>query len=55
MDGLEIFFNLDQGILVFEVRERESKLLLILFFVFSEPFSCPFDRVALSVKEPLDL
>jgi len=56
MEGLKVFFDLDQGMLVVGVYEREGELPPHFFFLtFLEFFPCPLDRVALGIEQSLNV
>ncbi len=57
MEGLKVFFDLDQSVLIGGVHEREGELPLHFFFLFTffQFFPCPLDRVALSIEQSLDV
>ncbi len=57
MEGLKVFFDLDQGMLVVGVHERKGELPPLIFFPFTffQFFPCPLDRVALGIEQSLNV
>ena len=56
MEGWKVFFDLDQGMLIGGVHEREGELPSHFFFLtFLEFFPCPLDCVALGIEQSLNV